>query len=399
MLHDDSDMAGQLERTLIGAYVGAADLGETLATARRVPEGAYDAWFDEWSQTARRARTAGLDAAGRGDDALAARAFSRAAEYWRQSYFFLRADLDDERVRTGYANQRDAFRQALPFLTFVTEPISVPFDPAPLSGYVFRPARANDPRPTVLIAGGFDSTAEEMHKYGVHAALEMGWNAVVWDGPGQGGPLIEHAATMRPDYETVLRAMVDWCTDQAYTDTNAIAVIGRSFGGYFAARGATGEHRIRALVCDPGQHDFTSRFRTMFDDNEWERLLARDPAVDARVEAMLDGSRNRFFLGSRMAAMGATTVGDWLRTLTAYTLEHRVQDISCPTLITEGEGDFASQSRVVFDALTCPKDLRVLSGAEGGGGHCCGLGQQLWQQTAFGWLRQHIGQAQPPTRA
>jgi hypothetical protein len=34
-LHDDADLAAQLQRTLIGAYVGAADLGEALATAAR----------------------------------------------------------------------------------------------------------------------------------------------------------------------------------------------------------------------------------------------------------------------------------------------------------------------------------------------------------------------------
>jgi hypothetical protein len=40
-LHDDADMAAQLERTLIGAYCGSADLGEALATAGRVAPGDY----------------------------------------------------------------------------------------------------------------------------------------------------------------------------------------------------------------------------------------------------------------------------------------------------------------------------------------------------------------------
>ena len=46
-LHPDADMAAQLERTLIGAYVGAADLGEALAVASRVEAGDYDAWHRE----------------------------------------------------------------------------------------------------------------------------------------------------------------------------------------------------------------------------------------------------------------------------------------------------------------------------------------------------------------
>ena len=65
--------------------------------------------------------------------------------------------------------------------------MTIPFDPIPLNGYLFRPARDDpSPRPTVLFPGGFDGTCEEMYKYGAHAALAMGWNALTWDGPGRG---------------------------------------------------------------------------------------------------------------------------------------------------------------------------------------------------------------------
>jgi hypothetical protein len=40
-------MANQLERTLIGSYADAADLGEALAVADRVAAGDYDHWYDE----------------------------------------------------------------------------------------------------------------------------------------------------------------------------------------------------------------------------------------------------------------------------------------------------------------------------------------------------------------
>lgn len=40
-LHDDADMAAQLERTLLGAYCGSADLGEAISTSARVAPGDY----------------------------------------------------------------------------------------------------------------------------------------------------------------------------------------------------------------------------------------------------------------------------------------------------------------------------------------------------------------------
>jgi pimeloyl-ACP methyl ester carboxylesterase len=380
-------MAAQLERTLIGAYNGAADLGEAVATADRVAQGDYGHWYEAWAQTAGVAEAAGDDAAARGRDSFAARGYLRAAEYWRQAYFFLRHNLSDERVTTGYARQRAAFAKAAPFLPGRVEELSIPFSPAPLPGYLFRPASdGGGQRPTVLFTGGFDSTAEELYKYGPAVAMELGWNAVAWDGPGQGGMLIEQQVTMRPDFEAVLTPVADWVLDQPFTDPRRLLLVGRSLGGYLAPRGASGEPRITALVADPGQYDFTSRFAASFGPQQWQQVLAADPDTDAQLESYLAGPRDREYYGARMAAMGADTFGAWLRTMTSYTLDGRAQQITCPTLITEGEGDVTSQSAALFDALTCEKQYCGFPAAAGGGGHCEGMGQRLWQQAAFSWL-------------
>src|SRR5947209_1671837 len=385
-LPEDADMAGQLERTLVGAYVGSADLGEALAIAGAVTAGDYAGWFTAWSKAAEHASAKAAEA----PDEIAGRAYLRAAEYWRQSYYFLRDDLADDRVRTGYAAQRDAFRAAFPHLEFAAEAVTIPYGGAGLPGYLFRPGSAEGPRPTVLLPGGFDDTAEERIKHGVHGALALGWNALAWDGPGQGGVLVEQGVTMRPDFETVLRPVVDWVVQQPGVDPEALVLVGRSLAGYFAPRGASGEPRIKALVCDPGQYDFASRLQSMFKAGEWERVLNADPKMDEQLQSNLEGPRNRYMYGSRMAAMGAKTYGEWIRIQANYTLEGRVGSITCPTLITEGEGDFASQGQQLYDALTCDKEFRKIAAADGGGGHCCGLGQQLWTQIAFGWLEEKI---------
>jgi len=97
-LHEDPDMDAQLARTLIGTYVGGADLGEAIAAAQRIAAGDYDAWHDEWDRTASAAQQTAEQAARRGLPVLAGGAYLRASEYSRQSYFFLRHDLSDERV-------------------------------------------------------------------------------------------------------------------------------------------------------------------------------------------------------------------------------------------------------------------------------------------------------------
>jgi hypothetical protein len=380
-------MAAQLERTLVGAYSGAADLGEAMATAGRVEAGDYDQWHAAWAHTARVAEAAAQDAAARGQHTFAARGHLRAAEYWRQSYFFLRHDLSDDRLTDAYQRQRAAFQRAAPLLPGRVEPVSIPFGSEPMPGYLLRPGPDGGQRPpTVLFTGGFDGTAEEIYKYGAAVAVELGWNAVAWDGPGQGGMLVEHGVTMRPDFETVLSAVVDWVLALPFTDPGRLLLVGRSLGGYLAPRGASGEQRIAALVCDPGQFDFTARMSAGFSQDEWQQVLDADPEMDDRLEGFLAKPRDREYYGARMAAMGAASFGEWLRALTGYTLAGRAGEISCPTMVTEGEGDFASQSRTLFDALRCEKAYREFPAAAGGGGHCEGMGQRLWEQAVFSWL-------------
>ena len=118
-LHEDADMDAQLSRTLIGAYVGAADLGEAIAIAQRVPPGDYAAWYVEWDRAATTVRGTADRAADKGLSTLAGQAYLRASEYRRQSYFFLRHDLTDTRVQEAYRGQRELFRRSLPWLNIV----------------------------------------------------------------------------------------------------------------------------------------------------------------------------------------------------------------------------------------------------------------------------------------
>lgn len=87
LLLDDPEMDAQLSRTLIAIAAQAADIGEALATASRTTE------------------------------VTARKAYLRASEYWRQSFFFIRHDIDDERLQHAWRQHRLAFRAALPLLT------------------------------------------------------------------------------------------------------------------------------------------------------------------------------------------------------------------------------------------------------------------------------------------
>jgi dienelactone hydrolase len=336
----------------------------------------------------------------------ARKAFLRASDYWRQSFFFIRHDIGDERLQHAWRQHRLAFRAALPLLDCYAVATEIPYDGVTMTGYLFRPADADTPRPTVLAPCGFDSTAEAGYIATGYMALQRGYNFFVFEGPGQGGMLYEHRRPLRPDFEVPFAEAFRWLLAQDGVHPKAVTVMGRSFGGYLGPRAAAFESRVAALVVDPGQYDFASRVEALAKrigvtdaDDFLARLTAADPDLDAQLQTALTGTRNVEWFGSRMAAMGTTTVGDFARKQLTFSLEGIASDISCPTLVTDGEGDVASQSQALFDALKSEKRLKNFTAAEGAGGHCEGLGSTLFEGYAFDWLDRVLGRAQAPTAA
>jgi len=391
LFFDNADFDGQLQRTMSAAYAGSVDLGEALATAQRIKPGDPASWFDCWSDLARRTEATAREQSARGHSANAAGAWLRASEYWRQSFFFIRHDIDDARLQQAWRAHRAAFRTALPLLPYPTTTAAIPLGTARMTSYLMRPAGPAKPRPTLIIPAGYDSTAEEGYCTTGWMALAHDMNALVWEGPGQGGVLYEDKVAMRPDFEAVLPPVIDWLLAQQGVDPDAFVLVGRSFAGYLAPRAAAHEKRLKALVCDPGQYDFVSRFvPSMLDDTTWAKVLARDPAVDARLQRVMDAPGKDEWYGARMATLGAKTVGDFMRLQPLYTLEGHAELITCPTLIVDCEGDFASQGDKLYAALECPKTMLKLDAASGAGGHCGGMGQLVWQAGVFAWIEETL---------
>jgi hypothetical protein len=64
-------------------------------------------------------------------------------------------------------------------------------------------------RPTVILNNGQDSQSVALYAYGGAAALERGYNALIFEGPGQGSMLFERQIPFRPDWEEVITPVVD----------------------------------------------------------------------------------------------------------------------------------------------------------------------------------------------
>lgn len=375
---DNEDYDGQFQRTLLAAYAGFADLGEAFATAREIGKPDADRWYNAWFGRAEAVRAIAETATAAGDRASARSAYLRAGEYYRQSYFFLRSDLADPSLQRAYAAQVAAFSAAIPLLDLHVETLAVPYADTTLKAYFFAPDDSGTPRPTVLAPCGYDSTAEDGLIY-LTGPLERGYNAVVFEGPGQGAALYRDRLWMRPDFEAVLSPVVDLVAARPDARADQLVLVGRSFAGYLAPRAAAFEPRIAALVCDPAQPDMGAKIPS--------GVAGKVAPAVVNAQMRMSADRREFF-GARMAVHGLTRVSDYLAELRRYTMLDVADRISCPTLLVECEGDFVGGGGPDLQkAMTGTEATLVnLTAAQGAGGHCGGLGQRVWNQVVYDWL-------------
>ena len=106
---------------------------------------------------------------------------------------------------------------------------------------------------------------------------------------------------MRPDWDNVVPKMFDAVTAEPEVDAERVVLVGRSFGGYLAPRGAAGEHRLAAMIADPGQFDMEAALI-----GKLGPLAGRieDPAADPQFDSLLENPQMRDMLAPRMTTHG-----------------------------------------------------------------------------------------------
>jgi pimeloyl-ACP methyl ester carboxylesterase len=247
---------------------------------------------------------------------------------------------------------------------------------------------------------GFDGSAEEMHFGGARAAVERGWNALAFDGPGQFGPLHREGLTFRPDWEKVVTPVIDFVLKLPGVDPKRIALMGVSLGGMLAPRAAAFEKRIAALIANDGLYDYAAAQLARIPPEERERVkaglvAAEAPALDDALEgAMKTRPTARWAFSHGMFAMGAPTPRAYLAKCLAYNLRDGVAEaIACPTLVCDAEGDlfFKGQPQELHDHLTCRKTLMRFTEEEGAGAHCQAGAGRLAFARIYDWLDETLG--------
>lgn len=392
---DDPQFWYETQRTLGHATYGGAEIGEVALTSQRITAGDYNSWHDEWMLTTDQVIAEADVALADGHPVTARDAYLRASNYARTAEFFLHGDPEDPRIDAAYDKSVASFRHYVSLSEHRIDEVRIPFEGTVLHGYLYRSA-APGPRPTVVMHSGFDGSVEEMHFFGAAAAVERGYHVLAFDGPGQPGSRRTDGLTFRPNWESVVTPVLDWllATHGDDVDTDRVALLGISMGGYLAPRAAAFEHRLAAVICVDGVYDLgavaTGEIPLPREQAEKALRAEESPKIDAALgELMRQNPTIRWAVAHGMYAMGVDTPRRFLASYLDYSLANGVaEQISAPTLIADAEGDlfFAGQPEELYEHITAPKQLLRFTVAEGAGAHCQSGAQRPAFGRVFDWL-------------
>jgi pimeloyl-ACP methyl ester carboxylesterase len=384
------------------AYIpyGGADIGEVLAVAHAVGDGDDSAFHDAWTAAAERfgAQAEAALAANRRDNAR--ELLLRASCFHATAYHPLFGEPVDERLLSGYRKQIAAFDQAMSLSSTPVTQQRIPFGATTLPAYLIPAERFPDEkRPLLILTNGYDATVTDLYFASAVAASRRGYHCLLFDGPGQGEMLFEQGMHLRPDWENVVRAVVDFALHQPIVDPQRIALSGWSLGGYLAPRAASGEHRLAACIADPGQWSVAEGFRAAAirlgaSPDEVRDMGRIDDTLLARMEELVANDRQLTWSVVQRGfwVNGTNNLRDYLSSVEMFTMEGRAESIRCPTLLTLAERDPLTRStRTLFDRLTCPKELIRFAAAEGAGEHCEMMNRSLLNRRVLDWLDGVLG--------
>jgi dienelactone hydrolase len=396
----DEALNFQMLFALGGAGYGASEVGEVLAAFDRIhgKGDTYRSTYEEFLRLGRQTRERADKERAAGRTVSARSSYLRAAMYLDQALFYTLASGTPTRHREGvvYAEMEAAFARAAALFRPRFEPVRIPWSGGTMPGWFLSPGGGGR-RPTVILNNGSDAQNIDMYVYGGAAALERGWNALILEGPGQGSNLFLRSQVFIPDWERVITPVVDFLRARPDVEKGRISLIGQSFGGFLVARAAAHEHRLAAVVADPGVHDpflswqqelppsllkLLNAEKAQEFDAIWDQIPAHVPATQA------------FGIAKRSEIYGNGGGYERMSNARRFVLPRaEARRISAPIALCspELENFFPGQPETMHSWIGKSSTLLKFTVAEGAEYHCEPMAPQLRNERVFDWLETNAG--------
>lgn len=385
----DAEMDFQLIRQLGASTYGGSSIGECLNIANKMSESKPEEWIKEFERLAEWQKKDGLERlvkdhviSGREQLFKASNSF-RAAEYY--------SPCSSEQHRRLGLNAADCFAIAISNMDLHFENHSIPYKEINLPAYFISPENDGVKRDTIMIVSGFDGTLEEECLMRGLAAVQRGYNVIHFAGPGQMDVFRKYPHTyFEPDFEQVVKRVINHFEFRHEINMHTLALMGISFGGYFATRAASHEPRIKKLIANSpilDLHAYMCSFvgmdpAKMSDSDDFgikDLIDIPDEVLPPQLKAQTEQLITRFGQPSFKATfeyLQNFVVGDALVNI----------QIPCLALVGSGEGGEPRKQFQEFCKRT-DADQYEFSDFEGAGSHCQVGNVSYANAVVYDWLQ------------
>jgi esterase/lipase len=332
-----------------------------------------DLWGKEWGKLGARYEALGDEQETQGVRE-AGRSYYQAYEYYRIGRYPVPSS--PEKMNCYKAALR-AFLKAAPYADPPIERAEIPFEGNKIVGYLQVPIGTARP-PVVMHWGGVDGWKED-RRTNSEVLHKVGLATFTTDMPGAGeNPCL----AQEPRAERTFSAAMDYLETRKDIDGKRIAVMGGSFGGYWAAKMAYVEaKRLRGAVNWGAGVHYTFQ-------EEWLR-----PALTERASQYLMGPAS--LLDARSYIFRAKTLEEVLDIAPSLSLVAQgiIDRPSAPLLCVNGKEDDQHPVEDIYLLLEhgSPKGVRIFPGA-GHMGRKPGQSNNEVQEIVVNWLKQKLTQ-------
>ncbi|MCW3778301.1 esterase FrsA [Levilactobacillus namurensis] len=352
-----------------------ADIGEVLEVNVNLKDGDEQTWIRAWGTMANRLQKLAEQYEQTNKTVSASSAYLRASTYWRVALMYF-SDVADSRMKQYCRFSQACYDKSLALSGYPGKAIAIPYENTTLPGHYFQAPNVNGKAPLLIVVPGRDTWADDT-RWVTDAAIKRGFNALTFDGPGQGMTLRLQGLPFRPDFENVMKPVLDFVDGLSDVDSSRIGVMGMSFGGFQVPRAAAADHRIKVCIADPGNIAWGKMI-----GQRLSKVLALPKQLrPAMLDDMLDDYTWKHGCSEK----------ELLQELAKYDNSDVVAQIQSKVLVLNGAAEVNPEAAQQFyDQLTCPKDYLFFDEDSTAQQHTQMGGYAPASELIFNWIEDNL---------
>ncbi len=188
---EDPDINDVFQRMLGAAYYRAADIGACLAIADQIIDGDRPSALRALLAAGDRLSAIAETSARNKLRVSAREAYMQAANYIFASTYFINPATAPDAFAFNWLRHQDLWDKAAALRDPPVDYLPFPYEKTTLPGYLFRVDNSGKQRPLLILNNGYEGGMISAWTMGVAAALDRGYNAYTFYGPGQGTALLK----------------------------------------------------------------------------------------------------------------------------------------------------------------------------------------------------------------